>query len=98
MNIIPEKLEINFVKLSKIMMYVSLGFLVISLYAIFFKGINLSIDFKGGTIIDLHVYDKDFDLSYLRDQLINDLNQEVNVVQVNSDSQFSKLILKMEYF
>ena len=97
MNIIPEKLEINFVKLSKIMMYVSLGFLIISLYAIFFKGINLSIDFKGGTIIDLHVYDKDFDLSFLRDQLINDLNQEVNVVQVNSDSKFSKLILKMEY-
>ena len=97
MNILPENIKINFVQLSRVTIYLSISLFVISLYAIFFKGINLSIDFKGGTIIDLSVYETDIDLSLLRDQLSESLNQSVNVVEVNSQSNFTKLMLKMEY-
>jgi len=79
-------------------MYISIGFMLLSLYSIFFKGIDLSIDFKGGTIINLSVYDEDnLDLSLLRDRLTDRLTQQVNVVQVNSNSNSLDLILKMEY-
>ena len=97
MKIISEKLLIDFVKLSRFTIFISLIFIGISMYSIFFKGINMSIDFKGGTIINLSVDRDNLDLSLLRNNLIKDLNQQIEIVEVKSKLNYSELILKMEY-
>ena len=97
MNIISEKLSVDFMKLSRVTIYISFILICISMYLIVFKGINASIDFKGGTIINLSV-DKDIlDLSLLRENLTKALNQSIEVVEVESKSNYSELILKVEY-
>ena len=97
MKIIPEKLFIDFIKLSRFTIFISLIFIGLSMYSIFFKGINMSIDFKGGTIINLSVDRDNLDLPVLRNNLIKDLNQPIEIVEVESKLNYSELILKMEY-
>ena len=97
MNIISEKLSVDFMKLSRVTIYISFILICISMYLIVFKGINASIDFKGGTIINLSVDKDNLDLSLLRENLTKALNQSIEVVEVESKSNYSELILKMEY-
>ena len=97
MKLISDKLFIDFIKLSRFTIFISLILVGISLYSIFFKGINMSIDFKGGTIINLSVSRDNLDLSMLRNNLIKDLNQQIEIVEVESKLNYSELILKMEY-
>ena len=96
MKIISEKLFIDFIKLSRFTIFISLILVGISMYSIFFKGINMSIDFKGGTIINLSVDRDNLDLSMLRNNLIKDLNQQIEIVEVESKLNYSSdyLIVK----
>ena len=97
MKIISEKLFIDFIKLSRFTIFISLIFMGLSICSIFLKGINMSIDFKGGTIINLSVDRDNLDLPVLRNNLIKDLNQPIEIVEVESKLNYSELILKMEY-
>ena len=45
--------EINFNKYYKIFNVLSSSLIFVSLLLLFFKGLNLGIDFKGGTLIEL---------------------------------------------
>ena len=58
MKIIKNTTTINFLNMSKYTFVFSLLLLIGGLFSIFYKGINLSIDFKGGTIINLEIYVK----------------------------------------
>ena len=97
MKINLQNLSIDFIKYSKYMLCGSLILVCISVYCLLFKGIDLSIDFKGGTIINLSVEADKLDLVKLRKLLSKDLKQSVGVVEVKSKNLATELILTMEY-
>ena len=97
MNSTIKSFSINFTKYSQFMAIVSCILISISLYLIIFKGIETSIDFKGGTIIHISVNTDIADLSLLRKTLSKDLGQLIMVVEVQSSTPQKDLILSMEY-
>ena len=97
MNSTIKSFSINFTKYSQFMAIVSCILISISLYLIIFKGIETSIDFKGGTIIHISVNTDIADLSLLRKTLSRDLGQPIGVVEVQSSTPQKDLILSMEY-
>ena len=89
--------NIPFVKFSKYFLATSIVIFCISIYLIIFKGIETSIDFRGGTIINISILSDNHDLTFLRDTLSKELTSAVNVVEVESDSDGYELILTTEY-
>ena len=92
-----QNLSFDFIHYSKYMLSVSIVLILISLYCLIFKGIDMSIDFQGGTIINLSVDRDGLNLSQLRKSLSSDLQQSVGVVEVKSQKSTTELILTMEY-
>tara|TARA_X000001036_G_scaffold389094_1_gene385810 strand:- start:1062 stop:1904 length:843 start_codon:yes stop_codon:yes gene_type:complete len=77
------------------MFVISVSIFTISILSLLFIGIPSSIDFTGGTIINIKV-DTDINLSNLRQALEENLNQSVSVVEVKSNNE-SYVLLKMSY-
>tara|TARA_B100001175_G_scaffold308374_1_gene308726 strand:+ start:1838 stop:2725 length:888 start_codon:yes stop_codon:yes gene_type:complete len=90
-----NKMKFNFVKYFKQMFVISVSIFTISILSLLFIGIPSSIDFTGGTIINIKV-DTDINLSNLRQALEENLNQSVSVVEVKSNNE-SYVLLKMSY-
>ena len=59
--------EIYFNKFFKIANYCSIFLIIISVLLLFFKGLNFGVDFRGGTLIELRVNDKNINITTLRD-------------------------------
>ena len=68
MQIFKKTPTINFISISKYTFFISLLLIVIGTFSLLYKGVDLSIDFKGGTIINLEILQTDFKISDLRDQ------------------------------
>ena len=90
-----RKYQFDFVKHFKTMFIVSAIIFMISVLSLFIFGIKSSIDFTGGTIINVSV-DGTIDLGNLRRVLEENLNQSINVVEVKSNEE-SYVLLKMSY-
>ncbi len=90
-----RKYQFDFVKHFKTMFIVSAIVFMISVLSLFIFGIKSSIDFTGGTIINVSV-DGTMDLGNLRRVLEENLNQSINVVEVKSNEE-SYVLLKMSY-
>ena len=60
------KNNIQFNRFYKVFNFISLALVIISVLLIFFKGLNFGVDFKGGTLIELRVNDKQTNISSLR--------------------------------
>ena len=90
-----RKYQFDFVKHFKTMFIVSAIVFMISVLSLFIFGIKSSIDFTGGTIINVSV-DGTMDLANLRRVLEENLNQSINVVEVKSNEE-SYVLLKMSY-
>tara|TARA_B100001996_G_scaffold28518_1_gene21806 strand:+ start:3573 stop:4460 length:888 start_codon:yes stop_codon:yes gene_type:complete len=90
-----RKYQFDFVKHFKTMFIVSAIVFMISVLSLFIFGIKSSIDFTGGTIINVSV-DGTMDLGNLRTVLEENLNQSINVVEVKSNEE-SYVLLKMSY-
>ena len=63
--------NIQFNKYYKFFNVLSLSLIVISILLLFFKGLNFGVDFKGGTLIELRVLDKQSNISSLRNAFSN---------------------------
>lgn len=63
-NIIPYDTKINFLKIKKLMIAISSACILITIMLLFFKGLNLGIDFKGGVLVEAKI--KDIEISQLR--------------------------------
>ena len=71
-KIIPVEPNINFLILRKKFLYLSVIAIIISIFLLFFKGLNLGIDFKGGTLIEVST--KNTSIGELRDILSTNYN------------------------
>ncbi len=63
--------NIQFNRYYKFFNFLSLSLIVISILLLFFKGLNFGVDFKGGTLIELRVLDKQSNISSLRNAFSN---------------------------
>ncbi len=84
--------NINFVSKFKNANYISIIFLILSIFFIFFKGLNYGIDFKGGTLIELRT-DKTIKASSIRDSLNQIDLGDINVKRFGKDGDF---LIKVE--
>ena len=65
------------------------SFLIIfSILIIIFKGLNLGVDFKGGTLIEVRVEDKNISISEIRQSLINMQLGDVNVKKFGKENDY----------
>ena len=97
MQIFKKTPTINFISISKYTFFISLLLIVIGTFSLLYKGVDLSIDFKGGTIINLEILQTDFKISDLRDQANKTLPGQVNIVEVNQNENSQELIITTEF-
>ena len=71
----------------------SLVLIIISVIFLIFKGLNYGVDFKGGTLIELRVHDKNISISNIRDSF-NSLN--LNGVNVKKFGNQTDYIVKFQ--
>ncbi len=71
----------------------SLLLIIISVIFLIFKGLNYGVDFKGGTLIELRVHDKNISISKVRDSF-NSLN--LNGVNVKKFGNQTDYIIKFQ--
>ena len=71
----------------------SLILIIISVIFLIFKGLNYGVDFKGGTLIELRVHDKNISISNVRDSF-NSLN--LNGVNVKKFGNQTDYIIKFQ--
>ena len=66
-----ENNKIKFNKFYKTFNLASALLVLISIFFLFFKGLNFGVDFKGGTLIELRATDKQINISSLRNAFSN---------------------------
>ena len=89
-KIIPTNSDYQFMKIRKNMLYISSFFIIISILLLFFKGLNLGIDFKGGTLIEINT--KNSNISELR----KILNPEFNDVSLQEFGNSDTIIIRLQ--
>ena len=77
--------NIQFMSYRKFATIASLTLLVLSIGSLSFKGLNLGLDFSGGTLIEVS-YDKAADLVDIRDLMFNNGFDDFQVVNFGSNS------------
>ena len=89
-RIIPIDTNYDFMNKRRIMMIMSLIFIFISILLIFFKGLNLGIDFRGGTLIEIKTNNSN--ISELR----KILNPEFNDVSLQEFGDSNTIIIRLQ--
>ena len=89
-KILPVDSNYQFMNIRKNMMYLSLFFVVFSILLLIFKGLNLGIDFKGGTLIEINT--KNSNISELR--MI--LSPEFNEVSLQEFGDSETIIIRLQ--
>ena len=84
---------INFNKFYKLFNLISAILVLVSIMLLIFKGLNLGVDFKGGTLIELRANDKNITVTSLRDKFKNMNLGDVNIKQFGNEKDF---LIKIE--
>ena len=71
----------------------SIALITISVFVIFFKGLNYGIDFKGGTLIEIRVQNTDINTSQIRTALKNMNLGDINVKKFGNNLDY---LIKIE--
>jgi len=79
---------INFNKFYKLFNLISLTLVLVSILLLLFKGLNLGVDFKGGTLIELRANSKQVGISSLRKSFNNMNLGDVNVKKFGDENDF----------
>ena len=87
------KYNLDFVNYFKKFNIFSLILAIISLIFIIFKGLNYGIDFKGGTLIEVRLENKNIKISDIRDSLNQIELGDVNVKNFGENNDF---LIKVE--
>ena len=80
--------QINFNKYFKKFNIFSISFIIISIFLLFFKGLNYGVDFKGGTLIESRATDDQITISQLRQSLLNMNLGDVSVKEFGKNNDF----------
>ena len=95
MQIFKNTLQINFSSYNFFTGILSCLLILISLFILFWKGLNLTVEFTGGTNINISIVKtqiKDF-----REILEAHINQKIEVVEVNPSSENSNFLLRTKF-
>ncbi len=84
-NLKPDIPFINYFRLFNI---ISLILILISLGSIFYKGLNFGVDFKGGTLIELRVENKEIRISEVREAFLKMNLGDVNVKKFGKEGDY----------
>ncbi|MGA0052610.1 MAG: protein translocase subunit SecF [Pelagibacteraceae bacterium] len=80
--------KINFSSLFKVANIISLIAVLVSIFFLFFKGLNYGVDFKGGTLLEIRIDNPNIEIQDIRNSLkIKDLG-DVNVKQFGKKGDF----------
>ena len=85
--------QINFNKYFKKFNIFSISFVIISIFLLFFKGLNYGVDFKGGTLIELRTIDNQTKINQLRQSFLNMNLGDVSVKKFGKSNDF---LVKLE--
>jgi preprotein translocase subunit SecF len=80
--------KINFSKFFKVANIFSLLAVVISVLFLFFKGLNYGVDFKGGTLLEIRIENKNIQIQDIRSSLNLPELGDVNVKQFGKEGDF----------
>jgi len=89
-KLIPTDSNYQFMNIRNMMLYISASFVIISLLLLIFKGLNLGIDFKGGTLIEVRTQNSD--ISELR----KILNYSFNDVSLQEFGDSKTIIIRLQ--
>ena len=92
LRIIKSATNINFMRIKKLTLFVSTILFVLSLSLIFIKGLNLGIDFTGGSLIEVR-FKENIDLNNLRTKM-NKLN--LGEIQLQTIGNENDIIFKVQ--
>ena len=87
------KYNFNFNKFFKLFNIISVFFVIIAVFLLLFKGLNFGVDFKGGTLIELRIIDKQTTISQIRQSF---LNMELGDVSVKEFGKSDDYLVKFE--
>jgi len=87
------KTNINFNKYFKIFNIFSIILIFISIILLISKGLNLGVDFKGGTLIELRATDKQITITQLRQSF---LNMDLGDISVKEFGKKNDFLIKFE--
>ena len=79
---------INFNKFYKLFNLISILLIIISIGLLLLKGLNFGVDFKGGTLIELRVNDKQIPISTIRKSFKSMNLGDVNVKQFGNENDY----------
>ncbi len=82
------KSNIPFVNYFKIFNLISIILILISIGSIFYKGLNFGVDFKGGTLIELRIENKEISISEVRNSFIKMNLGDVNVKKFGKEGDY----------
>ena len=82
------KSDIPFVNYFRAFNIISLIIILISVGSIFYKGLNFGVDFKGGTLIELRVDNKEISISEIREAFIKMNLGDVNVKRFGKEGDY----------
>jgi len=85
--------NIDFYKYYKKFNLLSLIFIFLSIFTLFFNGLNLGVDFKGGTLIEVRAQNDDIKISNIRNSLLNMNLGDVTVKKFGKENDF---LIKIE--
>jgi len=89
-KLIPTNSNYQFMNIRNMMLYISASLVIISLLLLIFKGLNLGIDFKGGTLIEVRTQNSD--ISELR----KILNFSFNDVSLQEFGDSETIIIRLQ--
>lgn len=92
-HLIPTNLNVDFLKMSKPVIWASTLFVIFSIVLVFTKGLNYGIDFTGGAEVQLEVPNT-WDIGKLRDTLVKGGMHDATVIKIEDASKQEFLIKK----
>ena len=97
MRLFKKNPKISFLSYYKYAFGLSVVFIVSGIISIFVQGLETSIDFTGGTIVNVETNQENIDLPQLRIDAENIFNKTVNIVLSESNGSAKNLIFTMDF-
>ena len=97
MKLFTQTPKIPFLNFYKYAFSISTIFIIIGLIFIFINGIKTSIDFTGGTIVNVAVNQDEINIADLRTHANDDLKSNVNIVLAESTDSSKSLMITMDF-